>query len=136
MPRHNNCGKHERSPESRARLVASLKRYWSDPENRRRQSELTKARMARPGVSEKISERTAAALADPIVKARQIQALKTRFADPLLRAKISAATEIGMAQWRWGRIAAAATVLRQLPDADREQALALLIAAARAGWRK
>ena len=124
--RIGRCGKYQRSAESTARQKAKLAAYWADPENRRRHSELTKARMARPGVSERIAERTVAALSDAAVKARQIAGQKAAFADPALRQKISTNTKAGMQRWRAERLEAAAVVLRQLPRADREQAIAAL----------
>jgi hypothetical protein len=128
--RVGKCGKYKRSEESIARQKAKLAAFWADPENRRRHSDLTKARMARPGISERIAERTAAALADPAIKRRHIEGLTARFADPVLRKKISIATKAGMRRWRAERLAAASVVLRQLPRAEREQAMAELVSAA------
>lgn len=127
--RVGKCGRHARKPESIARQKVKLAAFWDDPANRERQSELTRARMALPGVSEKIAERTAAALADPAVKQRHKAGLKARFADPDLRALISERTKAGMAKWRADHLEAAETVLRQLPRAERERAMAGLASA-------
>jgi hypothetical protein len=86
--------------------------------------------MARPGVFEKISAATATAMARPDVKQRQSEGLRRRYAsDPELRQRISEATKVGMANWRKRSIAAAATVLQQLPKSERAKALATLNAA-------
>jgi hypothetical protein len=128
--RIGKCGKYERSAESIARQKAKLAAFWGDPENRRRHSELTTARMARPGVSEKIAAAVRIALADPETKERHIAGLRARFADPSLREKISTTTKLGMQRWRAWRLEEAAIVLRQLPRAEREEAMASLARAA------
>jgi hypothetical protein len=101
--RVGKCGKYERTAETIGRQKEKLRLHWADPEVRRRHAEFTRARMAMPGVKERIAERTAAALADPAVKARH---------------------RAGLAR---------AKVLRQLPRAERDAAMAGLASAADGG---
>lgn len=128
--RIGRCGKHKRTAESIERQRASARATWDDPDKRRQQSKLIKACMARPGMSEKIAERTAAAMADPDVKERQRTALTAVWADQTKREEHAALTRERMAIWRAARLEAAAKVLRQLPKAEREQAMAALASAA------
>lgn len=131
--RVGKCGKYQRSAESTARQIQKLKAYWANPANRKRQSQLTRARMAQPGISEKIAARTSAALADPQTKRRQREGLSRAWADPAKREAHAALTRERMVAWRAERLQAAAKVLRQLPRAEREAAMADLANAARGG---
>jgi hypothetical protein len=99
--------------------------WYADADNMRLHME----RMARASTRKKISTRTKAALGLPEVKARHIAGLRAAFANPALRQKISDNTKIGMQRWRAARLEAAAVVLRQLPKAERERAMAMLNAA-------
>jgi hypothetical protein len=110
----------------RPHTAEKLRTWYADPENMR----VHMTRMSRPSTREKISSHTKAALADPAVKARQIAGLKAAFADPALREKILTNTKIAMQRWRATRLEAAAVVLRQLPRAERETAMAELASAA------
>ena len=113
----------------RPHTAEKLRTWYADPEN----MQIHMLRMVRASTREKISIRTKAALAQPEVKARQVAGLKIAFSDPVLREKISTNTKAGMQRWRAGRLEAAAVVLRQLPKADREMAMAALASAAHGG---
>lgn len=113
----------------RPQTAEKLRAWYADPENMRLHME----RMARASTRQKISDRTSAALAQPEVKARHVAGLKAAFADPVLRAEISEKTKIGMANWRAARLEGAAKVLRQLPRAQHDAAMADLASAAGMG---
>jgi len=118
------------TPEARALISERLKAYWADPEKRAKQSEHTRDRMNRPEVRRRIADGTRAALADPATRQRQFDGLTRVWADPAKREQQATLTRERMAQWRAGRLEAAAVVLRQLPRAERAAAMAKLASAA------
>lgn len=77
-------------PEVKAKLRASLKRYWTT-ERRQEQSQLSRERLALPEVRAKISEGTTAALSSPEVRAKMSAAQYTKWADPEYRVRTQAA---------------------------------------------
>jgi len=91
------------------------------------------ARMGRTSTRAKISARTRESLADPETKLRHVAGLQAAWADPTKRAAQAILTRQRMAAWRAKRLDAAETVLRQLPQGDREVALAALASAAEGG---
>ena len=115
-------------PENRAAASVRGRRHWADPEARERQSEIATRKLAKPEIRAKISERTRAAMADPGVRERQRAGLAAVWT-PERRERQRQSTIERMALWRARAIEEAGEVLRRLPAAERDAALARITGA-------
>lgn len=81
------------SPETRARITASLKAAWADPERRALHSEKIKIRTADPEYRTRLSAAIKNSTASPESRDRKSKAAKNKWADPEYRVRVRKAIE-------------------------------------------